>query len=197
MFRRLSALFAATLAAAAPAVAAQEWGPPTADYSAVLTFTDQRGETLVHRIHHTAKRQRLDYKAGDRDEIVIVDQEAAATFVLYPAQKRYRKAPLVDPEFDFGIGRAETKRERIAEEAVAGKGAVKYRVEAKTAQGQEYKGFAWLTAERILVKLDGEVKQGRRTRRLSMLASELKIGAVDASVFRVPPDFVQLEDKRR
>lgn len=177
--------------------AAEDWGPPTADYSAVLSFTDGRGETLAHRMYYTAKRQRLDYKAGERDEVAIVDQEAAAVFVLYPDQKRYRKAALVQPEFDLGIARAGTKREKVAEEEAAGHKAIKYRVEAKTAQGQEYKGFAWLTAERILVKLDGEVKQGRRTRRLSMSVSELKIGPVDAAVFQVPAGYALLEDKRR
>jgi hypothetical protein len=189
-------LLAFSLVAAASAAAAEGWGPPSADYSAVLTFADQRGETLVHRMHYTAKRQRLDYKAGEREEIAIVDQEAAAVFVLYPAQKRYRKSPLVQPEFDFGIGRAETKREKLADESVAGRPAAKYRVEAKTAQGQEFKGFAWLTAERIVVRLEGEVKQGRRTRRITMLASELKIGAVDPAVFRVPADYAPIEDKR-
>jgi hypothetical protein len=183
------------LAAMAPAAAA-EWGPPTADYSAVLNFADDRGETLSHRMYYTAKRQRLDYKAGERDEIAIVDQEAAAVFVLYPGQKRYRKAALVQPEFDFGIGRADTKREKVADESVAGRDAQKFRVEAKTAQGQEFKGFAWLTTERILIKLEGEVKQGRRARRIKMNASELKIGPVDASVFGVPADYVLLEDKR-
>ncbi len=193
---RLAAIAALLLAVTSLPAVGQDWGPPAADYSAVLNFTDDRGETLTHRMYHTAKRQRLDYKAGEREEIVIVDLEAAAVFVLYPGQKRYRKAALVQPEFDFGIGRAETKREKIAEESVAGQAAVKYRVEAKTAQGQEYKGFAWLTPERILVKLEGEVKQGRRARRLKMSAGEVKIGAVDPAVFRIPPDYVLLEDKR-
>lgn len=177
--------------------AAEDWGPPMAEYTAVLTYTDGRGEMLSHRMYYTAKRQRLDYKAGERDEVAIVDQEAAAVFVLYPDQKRYRKAALVQPEFDLGIGRADTKREKVAEEEAAGRRAVKYRVEAKTAQGQAYKGFAWLTAERIVVKLEGEVKQGRRTRRLSMSASELKVGPVEAALFQVPAGYTLLEDKRR
>ena len=58
---------------------------------------------------------------------------------------------------------------------VAGLAAAKFRVEAKTAQGQEFKGFAWLTAQRILVKLEGEVKQGRRTRRLVMTDLRTKL----------------------
>lgn len=195
MFRIVFALLA--LFAALPPAAAEAWGPPTADYSVTLTFTDGRGETLTHRMYYTAQRQRLDYKAGERDEIAIVDQDEAAVFVLYPGQKRYRKAALVQPEFDFGIGRPDTKREKVAEEETSGHMAVKYRVEAKTAQGQEFKGFAWLTAERILVKLDGEVKQGRRTRRVTMSAGELKIAPVDPSVFRVPADYVLLQDKRQ
>lgn len=181
---------------ASMAAAAEEWGAPTAEYSALLTFTDGRGEMLAHRIHYTEKRQRLDYKSGERDEIAIVDQVAAAVFVLYPAQKRYLKSALVQPEFDLGIGRADTTREKLAEENVAGLAAVKYRVEAKTAQGQEFKGFAWLTPERIVVKLAGDVKQGRRTRRLAMAASEIRIGPVDPAVFQVPADYVRIEDKR-
>lgn len=192
---RIAFAFLALFAFAPPA-AAQEWGAPTAEYSAVLTFTDGRGEMLTHRMYYTAKRQRLDYKSGERAEIAIVDQEAAAVFVLYPDQKRYRKAALVQPEFDFGIGRAETKHEKVADETVAGRPARKYRVVAKTAQGQEYKGFAWLTAERVLVKLEGEVTQGRRTRRITMNAGELKIGPVDPAVFAIPADYVRLEDKR-
>lgn len=179
------------------AAAAEEWGPPTADYNAVLSFTDGRGETLSHRIAYTAKRQRLDYKIGERHETVVVDHEAAAVFVLYPQQKRYRKAAYVQPEFDLGIGRADTKRAKVGDEEVAGHRAAKYRVEAKTAQGQLYKGFAWLTAERIVVRLEGEVTQGRRTRRLTMNASEIKIGPVDEAIFRIPADYVVLEDQRR
>jgi len=190
-------LLAFLLMAGSPARAADDWGPPMADYSAVLTFIDGRGEALVHRIYYSEKRQRLDYKAGERAEIAIVDRVAAAVFVLYPDLKRYRKSPLVEPEFDFGIARAETKREKIAEERVAERPAAKYRVEAKTAQGQEFKGFAWLTPERILVKLEGEVKQGRRVRRLTMNASEIKIGALDPAVFAVPPGYVPVEDKRQ
>ena len=58
-------------------------------------------------------------------------------------------------------------------------------------------GFAWLTAERILVRLEGEVKQGRRTKGLKMVASDLKVGPLDAAIFRVPSDYVLLEDKRK
>lgn len=184
------------LLAAMPA-SAQDWGPPTAEYSAVLTFTDGRGEVLVHRIAYTAKRQRLDYKAGDRDEIAIVDLVAAAVFILYPERKRFLKAALVEPEFDLGIGRADTQREKLAQESVAGRVATKFRVEAKTAQGQEFKGLAWLTDERILVKLEGEVRQGRRTRRLTMIASEIKTGPIDPSVFEVPAGYAPVEDKRK
>ena len=172
-------------------------GPADADYSAVLTFTDGRGEVLVHRIAYTEKRQRLDYKAGDGTEVAIVDHVAAAVFILYPERKRFLKSALVEPEFDFGIGRADTKREKLADENVAGLAAAKFRVEAKTAQGQAFKGFAWLTGQRIVVRLEGEVKQGRRTRRLVMAASEIKIGPVDPAVFQVPPGYAPVDDKRK
>ena len=193
---RRAATAAIVAALITPAAAAEEWGPPTADYSAVLSFVDGRGEALVHRMYYSEKRQRLDYKAGERAEIAIVDQVAAAVFVLYPDLKRYKKSPLVEPEFDFGISRAETKREKIGDEKVDGTAAAKYRIEAKTAQGQEFKGVAWLTPDRIVVKLEGEVRQGRRARRLAMNAREVNIGPVDPAVFAIPPAYALIEDKR-
>lgn len=187
----------AVLFAAAPAALAETWGPPTADYSADLAFTNEAGQTLRHRFYYTPKRQRLDYKVGERDETAIVDQIEAAVFVLYPEQKRFLKSPLVEPEFDFGIGRAETKREKLGEEEIDGRRTVKYRVEAKTAQGQIYSGLAWLSAERIVVKLDGEIKHGRRARRITMAMAALKVGPVDPAVFRIPDGFTRIEDKPR
>ncbi len=201
---RRAAILCAVLFVAVPAVApaiapaaAQDWAPPTVDYSVSVTLADARGQTVSHRLYHTPKRQRLDYKAGANDEVTIVDGETAAVFVLHPALKRYRKAPFVQPEFDFGIGRAATRREKLGEEPIDGLPAVKYRVDAKTADGQEYKGLAWLTAEhRILVKLDGEVKQGRYTRKLTMTTSGLRVGALDPSLFKVPEDYTRIVDKR-
>jgi hypothetical protein len=177
------------------AAAAEDWGPPTADYSTTLTFTDGRGRKLEHHMYFTAQRQRLDYKVGDRAEATIVDLVEAAVFVLYPEQKKYRKEPLVTPEFDLGIGRAATKREKLGEEEVAGHRANKFRVEAKTAGGQVFSGLAWLTPERILVKLDGEVRQGKLTRHITMVASDLKIGPIDPAVFRIPAAYTRIEDR--
>jgi hypothetical protein len=179
------------------APAAADWGPTAAEYSALITITDAQGETLVHRLYSSPLRQRIDYKIGGRDEIVIIDKAAGAVFVLYPQLKRYRKSPLVDPEFDFGIGRAETKREALGEEERSGLRATKYRVEARTAAGQYYRGLAWLTPERILVRLEGEVKHGRRSRRLAMMAREIKIGPLDPGLFQIPADYVALDGKQK
>ncbi len=185
---QISVLVSALAPLMSPA-AAQDWGPPTVEYSATRHFTDARGETISHVFFYTPQRQRLDYKVGNRSEITIVDQIEAAVFVLHTALKIYRKTPLVDPAFELGIADAGTAREKIGPETVGDIAATKYRVESKTGFGQEYRGFAWLDVHRIVVKLDGEVKQGRRWRRLSMTVTEFRPGPLDSATFQIPPDY--------
>jgi hypothetical protein len=182
---------------AAPA-AAQEWGPPAAEYVASLTFTEERGKSITHRLIYTAKRQRLDYKAGKDDEATIVDEARQAVFVLRPAQKLFRQSPYVRPAYDFGIANDDTKRERLGEEAVDGIATVKYRVESKSGMGESYSGLAWLSAERIVVKLEGILTQGKyRPRKIAMTMRDLKIGPVDAALFDIPADYKKVEEKRK
>ncbi len=191
---RISVLVGVVALLMSPA-AAQDWGTPTVEYSAMRHFSDARGETISHRFFFAPRQQRLDYGTGKRAEITIVDQIEAAVFVLSPALNTYRKTPLVDPAFDFGIADAATKREMIGAETVDGIAAVKYRVESKTKSGQEYRGFAWLDAHRIVVKLDGELRQGRRWRKLAMSVTELKTGPLDPAIFQIPPGYAEAKSR--
>ncbi len=178
--------------------AAQDWGPPTADYDAVLTFTEERGASMTHRLVYTAKRQRLDYKAGKDDEVTIVDEGKQAVFVLRPALKLYRQAAYARPAYDFGISNDDAKREKLGAETIDGIAAVKYRVDSKSGMGEAYSGFAWLSAERIVVKLDGVLTQGQyKPRKIAMTMRNLKIGPVDAALLEVPADYKKVEEKRK
>jgi hypothetical protein len=187
---------AAVLACATPA-SAQEWGPPTADYRATVRLTQSGGESLSYRFFFTEQRQRLEYRAGEDEEVTIVDQAAAAVYVLRPSVKRYRISPQAKPEYDFGVSRADTRRERIGEDNVAALAAVKYRVESRTEAGDRFQGFAWIGTERIVLKLEGELTRGRRTRGLTMTLADLVIGPIDPGLFRVPAEYTPIEPQRR
>jgi hypothetical protein len=194
---RIFAAIALLTVASLPAqTAAQDWGAPTAEYSATVHMQESGGETLSFRFFHTALRQRLEYRAGTDEEVTIVDQHAAAVYVLRPAIKRYRTGAQARPEYDFGVSRDETKRERIGEEAVGDLPAVKYRVESRTALGEEFRGLAWLGAHRIVLKLDGELKRGRRTRGITMTLSDLRVGPLDPALFQVPADYTPVEPRK-
>lgn len=199
-------IFLAGLAAglAAPAARAQdkpaeaEWGAPTADYTATLTFTDNRGQRVAMRLAYTDLKQRLEYldRSGREQEVVIVDGEAKLLYVMRPGRKQFGKADYARPDYDFRVSAAETKRRFEAAETLDGRAVRRYRVEAPERDGERYVGLAWLTAERIVVKLDGEMIVGKRTRKFAMTASDLALGTPPPETFRVPPDYVEVKPRR-
>jgi hypothetical protein len=206
--RRFLALAAASAASsAAGPVAAQDkpagdpaadWGAPTADYSLTMTFTDQRGERVVMRLAYTALKQRLDYldRSGREQEAVIVDGEAKLLYVLRPARKQFGKADYARPDYDFRVSAAATKRVFEAAETLDGRAVRRFRVEAPERDGERYAGLAWLTAERVVVKLDGEMIVGKRRRRFVMTASDLALGTPPPETFRVPADYTEVKARR-
>ena len=135
-----------------------EWGAPKVEYVATMTFSDPQGRGFSMRFVYTEQRQRLEYKAGGRDdEVTIVDEVENAVFVMRPALKLYRRAIFVRPDYDFGVSREDTKRERLTGEKIGAFDTVRWRVETTTQHGDRFRGFAWLTADRIVVQMDGEV----------------------------------------
>ena len=124
-------IFLAGLAAglAAPAARAQdkpaeaEWGAPTADYTATLTFTDNRGQRVAMRLAYTDLKQRLEYldRSGREQEVVIVDGEAKLLYVMRPGRKQFGKADYARPDYDFRVSAAETKRRFEAAETLDGR----------------------------------------------------------------------------
>jgi hypothetical protein len=164
------------------------------EYLATMTFTDPQGRGFAMRFAYTETRQRLEYKAGGRDdEVTIVDEVENAVFVMRPALKLYRRAIYVRPDYDFGVSRDDTKRERLAAEKIGGVETVRWRVESTTQHGDRFRGMAWLTADRIVVQMDGEVVEGagnrERKRKFTLKVTDLKIGPVAPELFKVPADY--------
>lgn len=200
MTRLLAALLLLALPAAATAQDAKktegeaEWGAPKVDYIATMTFSDPQGRGFAMRFVYTEQRQRLEYKAGGRDdEVTIIDEVENAVFVMRPALKLYRRAIYVRPDYDFGVAREDTKRERLGAEKVGAFDTVRWRVETTTQHGDRFRGLAWLSPERIVLQMDGEVIEGagnrERKRKFTLRVSDLKIGPVDPALFKVPADF--------
>jgi hypothetical protein len=181
-----------------PGDPAADWGAPTSDYMLTMTFTDARGQRVVMRLAYTPLKQRLEYldRSGKEQEVVIVDGEAKLLYVLRPGRKQFGKADYARPDYDFRVSSAETKRAFEAAETLDGRPVRRFRVEAPERDGERYVGLAWLTAERVVVKLDGEMIVGKRQRRFIMAASDLALGTPPPEAFRVPADYTEVKPRR-
>lgn len=193
-FWRLLAAAAVSIPAAA---AAQEksgatWGPPTADYRADMVFTDDRGRSRTARLYYTAKRQRLEFKAGKEIVAMIYDRTAGTAYQLLLDSRSWRPVAAPAPQFNFGLSDPASKREKLAEETMAGRPVAKYQVASETVAGDRFNGLAWATKQRIVVRMAGTVMRGSKTQPLTLELKNLKIGPVDPTLFAVPSGYRKL-----
>jgi len=168
------------------------WGPPTVSYSADMVFTNDRGRSRTARLYYTAKRQRLEYSAGKEIVAIVFDHAANRAYQLLLNGRGWRPVRAIKPQFNFGMSDPASKREKVAEERMAGMTVIKYRVTSKTSVGDIFEGFGWVDKNRIIVKMVGKVTRGKRSQKLTMVLQKLKIGAVDPSLFVVPKEYKKL-----
>lgn len=194
--RAAPALLAAALALPAlmPAPAMAQSGP-TSPYQADRIFQDERGEKVKTTFYFTRTRQRLDYLVGAQRVITIVDQPAKRIVILYPRRKTKQTRPYAAPAWDFGLSQPGATFTAMGPEKVGDIVAIKYKAQGKAPDGQVFDGFAWLTSERIVVKLDGTVRRGKATKRFFMTTENLKVGEPNPRLFLVPPDYAELKGR--
>lgn len=184
-------------AAEKPAKTTADWGPPTTAYEADMVFTNDRGRSRTARLYYTAKRQRLEFTAGKAIVAIIFDQTANKAYQLLMNDRSWRPVPAVKPQFNFGMSDPASKREKVAEERMAGMKVTKYRVTSKTSVGDVFEGFGWADENRIIVKMVGQVTRGKKTQKLTLVLQKLKIGPVDPGLFVVPKAYKKLPPLKR
>ena len=189
---------AAALAAAtfllAPAMAWAQTGP-TVSYQADRIFQDERGERVKTTFYYTPARQRLDYLVGAQRLVTIVDRPANRIVILAPRGKTKQTLPYRAPGWDFGLSAPGATFEKVGPEKVGDILAIKYKAKGAASAQQVFDGFAWLTAQRIVIKLDGTVRRGGATKRFYMTTENLKVGPVNPRLFLVPPDYEEMKRK--
>ena len=179
-------------AAAAQQKSGAAWGPPTADYRADMVFTDDRGRSRTARLYYTAKKQRLEFKAGKKIVAMIFDRAGGKAYQLLLDSRGWRPVAATAPQFNFGLSDPASKREKLADETMAGLAVTKYRVSSRTAAGDAFDGLAWATGQRIVVKMAGTVVRGSQAQPLTLELQNLKIGPIDPALFAVPVGYRKL-----
>jgi hypothetical protein len=195
---RFSLLLIAGLVAAAPVVAAgtparaDDWGGPTVDFVAEMVFRNGAGQTRKARLYYTADKQRLEYLAGQEPIALLVDKTAKKSWLLLLNRRQYQPVPFVPPDYFLGVSNPASKRRKVGDETLLGKAVGRYEVSAKTRQGDSFDGVAWITAQRIVVRLEGTAQRGRRKQKIAMTMTELTIGPVEADLLQLPKGYKAL-----
>ncbi|MEQ8700498.1 MAG: hypothetical protein RLT05_28550, partial [Bauldia litoralis] len=180
-----------------PVVAADAWGPPTVDFTADMEFRNGEGQVRKARLYYTAAKQRLEFLAGEEPVALLVDTVAKKNLLLLLNRREYRATAYAQPDYFFGVSQPESKRRKVGDETLLGRKVDRMEVNAKARTGDLFDGTAWVTAERIVVRLEGTIARGKQKQKISMTMTALTVGPVDAALLAVPEGYKALPPPKK
>ncbi len=194
---RLLLIVAVTAPVPVGAADADAWGPPTVDFTADMEFRNGEGQVRKARLYYTAAKQRLEFLAGKEPVALLVDTLAKKNLLLLLNRREYRATAYAQPDYFFGVSQPETKRRKVGDETLLGRKVERMEVNAKARTGDRFDGIAWVTAERIVVRLEGTIARGKQKQKISMTLSTLTVGPVDSALLAVPEGYKALPPPKK
>jgi len=189
---RLLLLTVAVLAGgAAPVAQATLLGDAAVAYSAECTVTVD-GKSYPGIVFHTPGHQRHEQAVQGIPEIVLLDSAAKQGVLIVPGLKSY--VGFAFPKIMAELDDPGLRRAPVGQEVVSGVRTTKYRVDRTTADGARAEGFVWVSAQGVLMRLEGTVTGpgGGRPRAILMTLTNLAIGPQDPRLFELPAGLVKL-----
>jgi len=124
--------------------------------------------------------------------VVILDAAAKQGFLVLPGLNSY--VAFVFPKVMAALDDPSLRRAAVGQEMVGGVPTTKYRVDHTTADGSHAQGFVWVSAQGVMMRLDGTVSRpgGSHPTAISMVLARLAIGPQDPALFVLPPGLVKL-----
>ena len=180
------------LAAAAPAGArAALLGDASIAYSAERTVW-VNGKSYSGMVFHIPGRERHEQEIQGVGEVILLDAAAKQGFFVLPGLKSY--IPFSFPQLMAELDDPGLRRSPAGQETVNGVRTTKYRIDHRSADGTLAHGFAWLSAQGVLMRIDGTIARagGSRPMALRMELSKLTLGAQDPGLFQLPAGLVKL-----
>lgn len=193
--RRLLVLLAVSLPGLGPsfvpAAAAAMLGDATVPFQAERTVTVD-GRRYEGPLYATPGHQRDEQNLFGMEEVFLLDTARKEGYLVLPAVKTYVEFPF--PALMAELGSPDLTRHPVARQRVSGLMATEYQVDHRARDGSRAVGDLWVTRSGILVKLDLRVTRahGGRPIPITMALSDIKLGAVDPTLFQLPPGLVQL-----
>jgi hypothetical protein len=175
---------------AAPAMAAL-LGDASVAYRAERTVT-VNGKSYAGTVFHTPGHDRHEQKIGGLAEVIILDAAAKQGFLVLPELRSY--VDFAFPALMAALDDPALRRNPVGHETVAGVETTKYKVDYTAADGSEADGHVWVSAEGVLMRLDGTVsrKNSSKPTAIHMELAQLALGPQDPALFAVPPGLTRL-----
>jgi hypothetical protein len=186
---------AAPSATPRPAQAApsgQLLGDARVPFSADRTLTVD-GRTFSGRLYHTPGRQRHEQMLEGMQQVVILRADRAQGWLVVPSLKSY--VEFVFPRAVAELSDPSLRGSPVGQETVNGVRTTKYRVEHSARDGTTADGYLWVSAEGIVMRLNGEVRgkgNGGKPTPFALELANVRLGAQDAGLFDLPPGYMKL-----
>lgn len=192
--RRPTMLLAFALAVAAmPAGMARAalLGDAPLSYSAERTVT-VNGTTYTGMVFHVPGRDRHEQAIQGMPEVVILDAAAKRGWLVLPGLRSY--VEFAFPQLMAELGDPSLLRRPVGRETINGVHTTKFRIERTAADGMQAQGFAWISPDGVLMRLDGTVQRpgASRPTAIRMELDKLQPGRQDQGLFDLPPGLVKL-----
>ncbi len=175
---------------AAPAMATL-LGDASVAYRAERTVT-VNGKSYAGVVFHTPGHDRHEQKIGGIAEVIILDAAAKQGFLVLPELGSY--VAFAFPTLMAELDDPDLRRNPVGHEKVAGVETTKYKVDYKAADGGRAEGHVWVSAQGVLMQIDGTVSRSSSGKPMAihMELAQLALGPQDPALFAVPPGLTRL-----
>lgn len=183
----MPALILTLVLAAAPAVA-EELQPPEVEYQGDMT-TNADGQTVNARIFYGVDRFRMNMQSPQGPVAMVFNMTERTGFMLMESQRMAMRLPMERAQANFSTPPQNAEFEAMGTETVNGVETTKYRVTRKDPSKDGFEGFAWVTDQRIVVRMDGTHYGPQGASDVDMNLTNLQVGDIDDGLFVVPEGY--------
>lgn len=190
--RRSMVLLSLVLVAATPGAAhATLFGDASIAYSAARTVT-VNGKSYSGMVFHVPGHDRHEQTIQGIAEVVILDAAMKQGFLVVPMLRSY--VAFAFPKLMAELDDPGLRRAPVGRDMVNGVPTTKFRVDRVSADGGRAQGYAWLSAQGVLMRIDGTITRdaGSKPMAIRMELANLAVGPQDPALFEVPPGLAKL-----
>jgi len=160
-------------------------GDTAVPFSADRTVVSD-GKTYQGRVYGVPGKQRHEQEVNGLNFVSLLRADRRLAWLVLPDLKIYSEFAFPDAVNELGdrgqLGAA------LGTETIGGQRTTKYRVKHQGTDGSAVDGFIWLTADGIVMRLNGTYTPTHgKTVDASLELSNLKLGSQPAELFELPP----------